>query len=381
MLVAVFLLFADEIRTANLRRGFREGSAICEFEEIRLVEQDAVLAAPRALLDTLEGQLGVEVDDGLLSGMNLDAAWLPRCSAGVVWLAHSRIRWLSAKSPVVFGPSTAGTPLSTDTERAGVFEADRQIPAKTEVTAAGTALVVALLSVLTGGFVVLPIFGSVDIAVGLAVPLGLCLGLPAAIGVGTGVALSAVVESTLSWWILLDAAVYGAAGALAFHLWRVMPGPTTERPAGIRSPGRWLGFVAVTAVVATIAASALAWGAVVGWASPFHAVALAEWTLLLRSTLVVGPPILLAVSVFEEVTISEGDQRRLTTRSGAFWGGIVVPVLWFLVGSASSIFLASRQLEIIGGALALSVIAVTYLPRQRDEADSQPAQQPTPTDA
>lgn len=261
-----------------------------------------------------------------------------------------------------------------------MFEVDRRSWVRTGLTAVGTAIAFTVLSVLTGGFVVVPLLGPVDAAVGLAVPLGLWFGGPAAIGIGTGVALSAAVESSLSWWTLLDAAVYGAVGVLAIRLWGALPKVASGQQPGVRSTTQWLEFVAVTVIVATIAASALAWGAVVGWASPFHAVALPEWTLLLRSTLVVGPPVLLAVSVFDQTSVFEDDQR-LSIRSGAFWGGIVVPILWFCLGIASSIGLGSRQLAIIGGALALSVIAVTYLPQQSDEADSQPAQQPTPTDA
>ncbi|WP_336325987.1 hypothetical protein [Halovenus sp. HT40] len=261
-----------------------------------------------------------------------------------------------------------------------MFDADRRRWVSAGLTAVGTAVGFTVLSVLTGGFVVVPLLGPVDVAVGLAVPLGLWFGGPAAVGIGTGVALSAVVESTLSWWTLLDATVYGAVGVLTRRLWGTLPKVASSQPPGIRSPAQWLEFVAVTVIVTTIAASAFAWGAVVGWASPFHAVALPEWTLLLRSTLVIGPPVLLAGSAVDQTIVFEDDQR-LSIRSGAFWGGIVVPILWFTLGIASSIGLGSRRLEMIGGALALSVIAVTYLPRYERESDNNPSQQPTPTDA
>lgn len=262
-----------------------------------------------------------------------------------------------------------------------MFDADRQTRVTAGLTAAGTAVAFTLLSVLTGGFVAVPLLGPVDFAVGLAVPLGLWFGVPAAVGIGGGVALTAALESALSWWTALDALAYGWFGVLGVQLWGTLPGLATGDQPGLRSSGQLLEFVAVTAIAATVTASVVAWGAVLGWGSPFHASALPEWGLLLRSTLVVGFPVLLAAPVVGESLAAESGQKRLTIRSGAFCGGVVVPALWFLVGIAVSILLGSRRLEIVVGALALSVIVATYLPRQRTESNDQHAQRPTPTDA
>lgn len=259
-----------------------------------------------------------------------------------------------------------------------MFNADRRTRAIAGLTAAGTTVVFAALSVLTGGFIVVPVLGSIDVAAGLAVPLGLYFGAPAAIGIAGGVVLSAAVDATLSWWTLFDAITYGVVGILAFRLWGTLPGRTGEQSPSF--PAQWLEFVAVTGIVVTIAASTLAWGAVVAWASAFHTVALPEWALLFRSTFVVGLPVFIVVSAVAESPIT-GDRQRLAMYSGAFWGGVVTPLVWFLIGITSSIVIDNRQLAIIGGALALSIVAVTYLPKRETESDDQPTRHPTPADS
>ncbi len=87
VLVAVFVLLADEILAANLRSRLGERGTVREFEKIRLVQQHTVLTAPRTLVDALEGQCRVKFDDNLFARMDLDALWW---LGG--WLAHSHTR-------------------------------------------------------------------------------------------------------------------------------------------------------------------------------------------------------------------------------------------------------------------------------------------------
>lgn len=239
--------------------------------------------------------------------------------------------------------------------------ADRHQRPSAALVAVGTALAFAALSGLTGGFVVLPAFGPADIAVGLALPLGLCLGTPVALGVGGGVVLTAALEATLSWLTLLDAIAYGAVAVVGPSLWGTLPRVTGGRPPGLRSPGQLLELVAVTVIAATITATILAWGAVLSRTGPFHAVALPELGIVIRSTLVVGIPMLPIVSPVERVSARYTNRRELTVRVGALWGGVVVPPVWVLFGTASSILLDSRPLQIVGGTFAVSMIAATYL--------------------
>jgi hypothetical protein len=73
VLLAVFGFLADEVLAAYLRGRVPERGAVGEFEKVAFVQEDAVVTAPRAVVDTLEGQCGVEVDDGRFARMNLYA--------------------------------------------------------------------------------------------------------------------------------------------------------------------------------------------------------------------------------------------------------------------------------------------------------------------
>ena len=74
MVVSIFLLALDEIPTAKVRGRVVEVRVRGEFEQVVVVEQDAVLAAPRTRIDALEGEGGVELTDRLTARMHLDAS-------------------------------------------------------------------------------------------------------------------------------------------------------------------------------------------------------------------------------------------------------------------------------------------------------------------
>jgi len=80
--LAVFLLLCHEGLAAGLGRRGRQRGMVGELEEILLVQQDTVVTTPGAAVDTLESQLGIELDDGLFPRVDLDATARVASSAG-----------------------------------------------------------------------------------------------------------------------------------------------------------------------------------------------------------------------------------------------------------------------------------------------------------
>jgi hypothetical protein len=255
---------------------------------------------------------------------------------------------------------------------ASVFEI-RQGWRRAGVTALLVGVAVALFTVATGGLVVLPALGTLDPAAGLALPLGVLVGPAAAVGVALGVGLGATAQGTLSWWTALDAAVLGGLAYLGSQLWGVLPGVGTAAAPSLRSLRQWVEFLAVTVVGGAGAAATLAWGAVLGWGSPFHAVALAELTVLVTSTLLLGPAVLLVGAALPTEAFPSGSQRpTIETRTGAFWGGVVTPLVWLVGATALSLVARIPSIQLFAGAVALAVLVATYRPRPGAETEPSP---------
>lgn len=236
---------------------------------------------------------------------------------------------------------------------------------------AGTA--VALAAVVTGGVVVLPVLGTLDPAAGLALPLVLLGGPAAAVGVAAGVVLGATAQGALSWWTALDAIVSGGVGYLGYRLWGTLPVVSAGGAPSLRSPDQWVELLAVTLVAGATAAAALAWGAVLGWGSPFHATALSELVIFVVSALVAAPVILLGGAPLVAGRMPAYSQRtRIEVQDGAFWGGVVTPLAWLLGGAALGLLTGVQSAQVVIGTIALALVVATYRPRR--------PQRTTPTD-
>lgn len=250
----------------------------------------------------------------------------------------------------------------------------------TAVAGLVTAAAVALVSVATGGFVVVPVIGAVTPVAGLALPLGLIFGPVAGVGIAAGLVLAGVLQSTLSWWTVLDALAYGGLAYLGYRLWGVLPGISTGDPPLLRSAGQWVEFVAVTVIACVIAALALGWGTVLSWGSPFHAVVLPELASLLVSTAVLGPVLLIPTTrLFDKQLPPYSHRQSIAVEEGAFWGGVAAPLLWLFAGTALSLVAGSQRIQLLGGAIVLSLAIATFRPR-RKRIDSKSSSS-TPTDA
>lgn len=231
-------------------------------------------------------------------------------------------------------------------------------------------VVVALVSVATGGIVVVPVLGPLDLAVGLAIPLALLFGGVTAIGVAAGVVLSAVWQATLSWWTVVDAVGYGGLAYLSYRLWGVLPAVATRTDPRLRSPGQVVEFAAVTVLSGVATAAVLAWAALIGWGSPFGAVVLAELGIIVLSTGVVGWILLPATALVDPPAY--GQRTPIAVGEGAFWAGVVGPLLWVAVGTVFGLAGGSQRVQILLGALALSLVVATYRPRDPDQSAESP---------
>ncbi|WP_436901602.1 hypothetical protein [Halovenus halobia] len=199
--------------------------------------------------------------------------------------------------------------------------------------------------------------GPLDVIAGLAAPLGVLVGLPAVVGVGSGVALGGALRAP-SWWILLDVVAYGGAALIGAQLLGVLAAETSDE---FRSGQGLLTSGIVALVAATGAASILAWGAVIGWGSPFYAVAIPEFGVFIRSTVVVGGPLFAAAAVADWSRETEPQGSRRSTESLL---AVALPGVWFVVATAVSLLDGGPRVQILGGGLAIAVLAVTYVPQR-----------------
>lgn len=198
--------------------------------------------------------------------------------------------------------------------------------------------------------------GPLDVAAGLAAPLGILFGLPAVVGVVCGVALGGALRA-LSWWMLFDIVAYGGPTLIGAQLWGVLSAGTSD---GFRSGQGWLDSGIVALVAATGAASVLAWRAVIGWGSPFYAVAIAEVGVFVRSTVVVGVALFAAAAAADWSRETEPQFRR---RSVGFLTAVGLPGVWFVAATTVSLLGGEPRVQILGGGLAIATLAVTYIPQ------------------
>lgn len=252
--------------------------------------------------------------------------------------------------------------------------------------AAATAAAFVLVSLATGGLVVLPVLPPLDPAVGLAVPLALLFGPAAVLGVAVGALLTAAFGLALSLGPLLDAVAVAVLASVAYRLWGVLPAVATGEDPTLRSAGQWLEFAAVAVLAACTAVAVLAWATLVVRGGDFHALVFAELPIVLVSTAVVGPAVIVpATSLLDDAAArsddsaarsdgsaarSDGqapslldgspagelglplaayaDRTPIARGSGAFRAAVLAPVLWIVVGSLASLVAALAQQ--IGGA-------------------------------
>lgn len=280
------------------------------------------------------------------------------------------------------------------------------------LAAAVTAILTAAATLAVGGMVVVPPVPPLVPAAGLAVPLALLTGPAAVIGVGLGVVLAAAGEGTLSWWTLLDAGSYALLAAVGWRLWGCLPTVATGEAPRLRSREQGQELAAVGAVAAATAAPTLAWGTLVGWGGSFHAIAVAEFGIILASMVALGLPVLVLATVRTEASLYEvPDRTPLAADSGGFRGAVLTPVLWLGLGSLLTLLLTlaqlvgadsfaarglgslavlfdpalvgigGRRVAIVLGAAALAVLAATYAPTARTGRAETDADAATAADA
>lgn len=225
------------------------------------------------------------------------------------------------------------------------------------------AATVALGTVPTGGLVVVPALGPVDLAAGVALPLAFVFGPVAAVGVATGVVAGDALQSTLSWWTALDAVGYGGLASLGYCLWGRLPAVSTGDPPSLRSAGQWVEFAAVTALSSVIAALVLAWGTLLLWGGPFHAVVLPELGAVLVSATILSPIVLLPATLLAAPLPSYRKRRPIAIDGAAFLGGVVSPLCWLFGGTGLSLLYGGRRIQLVAGAVVLALLIATYLPR------------------
>jgi len=220
-----------------------------------------------------------------------------------------------------------------------VFEPPRTWQRATAALA--VVLAVALGSVVTGGLVVVPVLGA------------------------------------LSWWTALDALGAGGLAYLGYRLWGVLPAVSSGDPPMLRSLRQWLELAAVTGLAGATTAATLAWGAVLGWGSPFYAVVLPELAIVLMSTAVFAPfALVLPAALPADWRPTYQNRRRIGVREGAFWGGVVAPLVWLFGATALSLVSGNQQIQLFVGGVALSLVFATYRPR-RERTDNRPPSAPS----
>lgn len=263
------------------------------------------------------------------------------------------------------------------------------------VAAVATA-VFTLSATLTGGLVVGPAGPPIDPAVGLVVALSVVFGPAAVAGAVAGTVLTALLRSALAWVTVVDAGAVGLLGYVAYRLWGVLPALSTGKRPELETPGQFVEFLAVTLLAAATAVSALAWGEIVLQARLFHGVVLAEFPIVNLSALVTGVPVLLIARVIPDTyRHSYADRTPVARGTGGFRGAVLLPVCWLLVGVLLSIAatlvqsigettlaadgygfvfvpfdpalvgLGGSRLQIVLGALALSLLGATWLDLNR----------------
>ena len=242
---------------------------------------------------------------------------------------------------------TTTTYIPSDSESGSVFE--RRSDLLWTVAIAGA---VAAASGPTGTLA--SPLGPLDAVAGLAAPLGLLFGVPAVVGVCSGVVVGGVAQMGPSWWLVLDCLAYGGGALVGARLWSVLAGRES-----LRSAGGWFRCGGACLVGVTTSASVLAWGAVVGWQTPFYAVALPAFAVGVRSLALVGGPVLAAAGLVAWSRETGGQAGLLSVEGGL---AIATPGVWFAVATVASLAVDGHRGQILVGGVAIAVLAVTYTP-------------------
>lgn len=261
-----------------------------------------------------------------------------------------------------------------------------------------------IVSTLSGGIVVGPAGPPADPALGLVVPLSVVFGPAAVAGVTAGVVCTALVRSSLAWLTVVDAGTAGLLGYVSYRLWGVLPGLATGDRPRLDGPAQVVEFLVVTLLAAVTAVSALAWGQVVLQAHRFHGVVVTELPIVLVSTLLLCPVVYPAARALPHHRRQSYDDRTpVSPRSGGFAGAVLVPILWVTLATLFSIAAAlvqsigattlaqngygyvfvpfdpalvgqgGRRVQVLSGALALSVLAATWLDLNQKTQSGRPA--------
>jgi hypothetical protein len=219
---------------------------------------------------------------------------------------------------------------------------------QTTLVAAAVAGLFVAVATLSGGLIVLPVGPPLDPALGLVLPLSLALGPAGVVGATAGVVLTAALRSALALLTVVDAGSVAALGYLAYRLWGVLPAVATGRSPRLDSLGQVIEFLAVALLAVVTAVSALAWGQLLVQGQLFHSAALAAFPTVTVSTLLVGPPVLLAArGVPDSLWQPYEDRTPVERGTGGFRGAVLVPVCWLVVGTLLSV--AATLVQSIGG--------------------------------
>jgi hypothetical protein len=220
----------------------------------------------------------------------------------------------------------------------------------------------AVVGTLSAGMVVLPVGPSLDPALGLVLPLSLVFGPAGVVGATAGVVFTALLRSALALVTVVDAGSVAVLGYLGYRLWGVLPAVATGQSPALGTPREAGEFLAVGLLAAITATSALAWGQVVVQGQLFHSAALAAFPVVLVSTLVVGPPVLLAArGVPESLRQPYADRTPVGRGTGGFRGAVLVPVCWLAVGVLLSV-VATLVQSIGGTTLAQNGYGFVFVP-------------------
>lgn len=263
-----------------------------------------------------------------------------------------------------------------------------------------TTGVVAVSSVVldagTSGLVVLPVGPPLDPVLGLAAPLALLGGIPAVVGLGIGATVTALLRWSLTWLTLVELLSVGALGGASYGLWGRLPVIATGENPPPDSLRQAVEFATVSLVASVTAVCLLAWGGVLVQSQVFHGVVLTELPIVLWSTLLCGVVVMLPAGlVSERLRFDVPERTPLSRGDGAFWGMVLVPVLWLVLGSLFSIAAtivqsiggntlreygygyvfvvfdpgivgeSGRGALVVLGAMLLAIVVITWLPRNR----------------